>query len=280
MSWQGKWSCLQITFVLWRLITKPWPLFLKHTNFSVDRLNTLLFLKNLLTLTYKRFIVKCMADFPPVHHMHKQIKEFNIYRNKTVTPKQNSFDLMYSRYIDFPGELRTEKTFVSPWSFSDISNAFFDLFKIIHHPHVSREIYCYAYNFCNKKVRELTGKSEQYFSWIFHNGFRFGLKFLTKGMWLSRRQRQDVFLLVSALTTLKSYTLKSHTNKDLAMVQHIFLMTVVKYKLKTSFCHGCDSLNLFYEIDNLDFSLLGSKYSLRLRTEWGSFSWSYKILYL
>ena len=61
--------------------------------------------------------------------------------------------------------------------------------------------------FCNKKVRELTEKSEQYFSYVFHNGFRFDITFLTKGLWLSLGQTLDVSLLGSGLTTLKSYTL-------------------------------------------------------------------------
>ena len=64
--------------------------------------------------------------------------------------------------------------------------------------------------FCNKKVRELTEKSEQYFSYVFHNGFRFDITFLTKGLWLSLGQTLDVSLLGSGLTTLKSYTLGHH----------------------------------------------------------------------
>ena len=73
----------------------------------------------------------------------------------------------------------------SPNFFSDISNCFFDGFKVIHHSHVTREIHGYVHNFCNKQVRELTEKSGQYFSCIFHNGFRFDMTFLTKGIWLS-----------------------------------------------------------------------------------------------
>ena len=69
---------------------------------------------------------------------------------------------MRSRYIDFPGDFRTGKRFVS-FIFSDISNVFFDSFKVIHHAHVTREIYSYAHKFCNKKVRELTEKVDSIF---------------------------------------------------------------------------------------------------------------------
>ena len=96
----------------------------------------------------------------------------------------------------------------SPNFFSDISNCFFDGFKVIHHSHVTREIHGYAHNFCNKQVRELTEKSGQYFSCIFHNGFRFDMTFLTKG--ISLWQTRDVSLLVSGLTTLKSYIIGTH----------------------------------------------------------------------
>ena len=188
----------QVTFVLWRLTTWPWPLFLKHTNFSVDRLNTLLF-----EAEYP-VIVEYVADYSTVDHIHKQIKEFKIYRNKNATPKQKAFALMYSRYIDFPRDFRTKKWFTSPSFFSDISHAFFDLLKVIDHSHVTRDIYGYAHNFCNKKLRELTEKCGQYFSCVFCNGFRFDMTFLTKKLWLSLWQTQDVSLLGSGLTTLKS----------------------------------------------------------------------------
>ena len=98
----------------------------------------------------------------------------------------------------------------SPNFFSSISNCFFDCFKVIHHSHVTREIHSYAHNFCNKQVRDLTEKSGLYFSCIFHNGFRFDMTFLTKGIWLSLWQTQDVSLLGSGLKTLKSYNLGRH----------------------------------------------------------------------
>ena len=76
---------------------------------------------------------------------------------------------------------------------------------MIHHSHVTREIHGYVHNFCNKKVRELTETSGQYFSCVFHNGFRFDMTFLTKWIWLFLWQTRDVSLLGSGLTTLKSY---------------------------------------------------------------------------
>ena len=53
-------------------------------------------------------------------------------------------------------------------------------------------------------------KSGQYFSCIFHNGSRFDIIFLTKGFWLSLWQTQDVSVLGSGLTSLKSYNLGCH----------------------------------------------------------------------
>ena len=81
-----------------------------------------------------------MVDCSTVDHIHKQIKEFKIHRNKNATPKQKAIALMYVRYIDFPGVFRIEKRFVSPSFFSDISNVFFDLFKVIHHSPITREM--------------------------------------------------------------------------------------------------------------------------------------------
>ena len=81
---------------------------------------------------------------------------------------------------------------------------------MIHHWHITREMYGYGHNFCNKKVRELTEKKWQYFSCVFHNRFRFDMTFLAKGLWHSLWQTQDVSLSGSGLTTLKSYTLGRH----------------------------------------------------------------------
>ena len=106
---------------------------------------------------------------------------------------------MYSQYIGFPGDFRTKKRFVSPSFFSDMNNVVFDSFKVIHHSHITGEIYGYAYNFCNKKVKELTENSGQYISCVFHNGFRFDMTFLTIG--LSLWKTQYVSLEFSGLTT-------------------------------------------------------------------------------
>ena len=103
-----------------------------------------------------------------------------------------------------------KKKYASPSFFSYIANVLFDSRKVINHSHVTREIYSYAHNFYKKKVREMMDKSGQCFSCIFYNGFRFDMTFLTKGLWLSLWQTQDVSLLGSGLTSLKSYSLGHH----------------------------------------------------------------------
>ena len=142
-----------------------------------------------------------MSDCKNEEHLHTKIKEFKLYRNKNATPKSKAFAVMYSRFIDFPDHVHNYKKIASPCFFSDLSDIFFDSYKVIH---VTRHIRAYAHNFCNKKVRELTEKNGQYFSCIFHNGFRFDM-FLTKGLWLSLWQTKDVTLLGSGSTTLKAY---------------------------------------------------------------------------
>ena len=122
---------------------------------------------------YKEFVTTFMPECLTTDHLHKQIKEFKVIKFKNVTSKQKAFALMYTRYIDFPDNCDKEKTIASPCFFRDISNCFFDGFKIIHHTHITREMYGYAHSFCNKTVREFKEKSGQYFSCIFHNGFRF-----------------------------------------------------------------------------------------------------------
>ena len=151
-----------------------------------------------------------MPECSTYEQIHKQIKDFKIIGGKEPTLKQKPFALMYRHYIDFPDDLPPNKKCSSPNFFSDISNCFFDSFKVIHHSHVTREIHGYTHNFCNEQVRELTEKSGQYFSCIFHNGFRFDMTFLTKGIWLSLWQTRDVSLLGSGLTTLKSYIIGRH----------------------------------------------------------------------
>ena len=133
--------------------------------------------------------------------------------------QNKGFALMYSQYIGFPGDFRTEKRFVSLSLFSDMSNVVFDSFKVIHHSHITGETYGYPHNFCNKKVRELTENSGQYISCVFHNGFRFDMTFLTIG--LSLWKTQYVSLEFSGLTTLKSYTL----GRDVKLIDSVSMLT-------------------------------------------------------
>ena len=68
--------------------------------------------------------------------------------------------------------------------FNDIGNCFFDGHKVIHHSHITREIYEYVRNFCNKKVREImdrngtvrevTDNNGHHFTSVFHNSFSYG----------------------------------------------------------------------------------------------------------
>ena len=128
-------------------IFKAYKFFSRKAEYAVT------FNESTLKVEYKGFIVEYMADFSTVDHIHKQIKEFKIYGNKNATPKQKVFALMYSRYIDFPGDFWTEKISVSLSFFSDISNVFFDSLKVIHYSHITRKIYGYAKTFCIKKLR-------------------------------------------------------------------------------------------------------------------------------
>ena len=67
-------------------------------------------------------------------------KLWNLKFRETKTLHQNkAFALMYSQYIGFPGDFRTEKRFVSLSLFSDMSNVVFDSFKVIHHSHITGE---------------------------------------------------------------------------------------------------------------------------------------------
>ena len=185
-------------------LLKGYQVFSRHSEYPVH------LDEEFMNSEYKEFISKFMPDCMTVDHLHKQIKEFKTIRSKNATSKQKAFALMYTRYIDFPVNSDKEKKIVSPCFFRDISNGFFYGHKVIHHSHITRGIYGYAHNFCNKTVTELADESDQYFSCVFHNGFRFDMIFLTKGIWLSLWKTQDVFLLGSGLTTLKFYTICNH----------------------------------------------------------------------
>ena len=121
------------------------------------------------------------------------------------------FALIDTRYIQFPEQNILSKKFANASFFNDIVNyCFCDGHKVIHHLLITREIYGYIHNFCNKKVMEMTGRNGrvrevtdvngQYFSCIFHNGFKFDMVFLTKGIFLSLWKTQDISLLGSSLT--------------------------------------------------------------------------------
>ena len=179
--------------------SKAYQVFSRHSEYPVH------LDKKSMNSEYKEFFSKFMAGCMTVDHLQKQIKEFKIIRCKNATSKQKVFALMYTHYIDFPVNSNKEKKIASPCFFRDISNCCFDGYKVIHHSHITREIYECAHNFCNKTVRELTDKTGQYFSCAFHNRFRFDMTFLTKGIWLSLWKTQDLSLLGSGLTTLKSY---------------------------------------------------------------------------
>ena len=56
----------------------------------------------------------------------------------------------------------------------------------------------------------MTEKTGQYYSCVFHNGFRFDMNFLTKYVWLSLWKIQEFSLLGSSLKDLKSYKISNH----------------------------------------------------------------------
>ena len=62
----------------------------------------------------------------------------------------------------------------------------------------------------NGTVREVTDNNGQYFSCVFHNRFKFGMTFLAKGVWLSLWKSQEISLLGSSLTDMKSCNVGKH----------------------------------------------------------------------
>ena len=86
---------------------------------------------------YKEFVSKFMPECMDVDHLHKRNKEFKIIRCKNVTSKQKAFELMYTRYIDFPVNSDKEKKIASPCFFRDISNCFFNGCSVIHQSHIT-----------------------------------------------------------------------------------------------------------------------------------------------
>ena len=65
----------------------------------------------------KKFIMNYMGDGSTEDHLHNKIKEFQCYRNKSATPRQKTFALMYSRFIDFPETVHYVKRYASSYFF-------------------------------------------------------------------------------------------------------------------------------------------------------------------
>ena len=157
-----------------------------------------------------------------VLHRNIYTNVLKILKSQNVTSRRKAFALIYTRYIQFPEENVLSKKYAKASCFNDIVNCFYDGHKVIHHFHITRGIYGYLRNFCNKKVREMTNRNgrvrevadnnSQYFSCVFHNGFKFDMTFLTKGIWLSLWKTDDISLLDSSLTDLKSYNIGKHIN--------------------------------------------------------------------
>lgn len=68
----------------------------------------------------------------------------------------------------------------------------------LHHSHVAREIYRYAHNFCNWKVRE----NQLDFSCLVNNFFGFDSHFLIKGIILSVWETKDLNIGDSNLSSI------------------------------------------------------------------------------
>ena len=70
-------------------LLRAYELFCRPAEYSVvlnpDKLNN----------EYKEFIMHYMGDCSTEDHLHNKIKEFQCYRNKSTTPRQKAFDLIY-----------------------------------------------------------------------------------------------------------------------------------------------------------------------------------------
>ena len=111
---------------------------------------------------YKEFINRYMQDSPTVNHIHHKIKEFKL-KNKDPSNKQKALAILYTRYIDFPEGRMISKKYSSNSFFTDLAKCIHDGYKVIHHSHVTREIYGFTHNFCNKKVSKLCEKMDNTF---------------------------------------------------------------------------------------------------------------------
>ena len=80
-----------------------------------------------INIEYKKFIVDYMSDCQNEEHLHTKIKEFKFYRNKNATPKEQTFAVIYSRFIDFPDHLHNEKKIAFPCFFLVIYLTYFSI---------------------------------------------------------------------------------------------------------------------------------------------------------
>ena len=76
---------------------------------------------------------------------------------------------VYREIFDFAGDNQEVSVFVSKnFKFSALNLLFCDI--TVHHSHVSRNIFSYAHDFCNQRVKELYRQPISVFA---HNLFRF-----------------------------------------------------------------------------------------------------------
>ena len=106
-----KWKTRPIS-VLSKHIKRHWGFFKAYKFFSRQAEYPVYLDESTLNEDYKRFGFEFMSDCCTVDHIHKQIKELKIHRNKSATPKQKAFILMYSCYTDFPGDFETKNLYL------------------------------------------------------------------------------------------------------------------------------------------------------------------------
>lgn len=106
---------------------------------------------------YKEFINRYMQDSPTVNHIHDKIKEFKL-KNKDASNKQKALAILYTRYIDFPEGRMISKKYSSNSFFTDLAKCIHDGYKVIHHSHVTREIYDSRTIFAIKKLASCVKK--------------------------------------------------------------------------------------------------------------------------
>lgn len=107
-----KWKTRPIS-VLSKHIKRHWGFFKAYKFFSRQAEYPVYLDESTLNEEYKRFVVEFMSDCSTIDHIHKQIKDFKIHRNKNAAPKQKAVALMYSCCIDFLGDLKQRKICIS-----------------------------------------------------------------------------------------------------------------------------------------------------------------------